>query len=181
MSIYKKQYSFSDFKPWLVSIILIPVCIWLIFNRGDFILFLDHFNLLIHEGGHGIFKMFGSFIYTLGGTLMQIILPGIFIFYFATNRQRAGVQISIIWLGQNLMNVSVYAADARAQRIPLLGGNKVYHDWNWMLSRLGWLEKDVLIGEVFYYLGVVVFVVALLAPLYFKVYRQATIDIEMKN
>lgn len=179
MSFYKRNYSFDDFKPWLGSLILVPICIWLAFNEGKFIFLLDHFNLLIHEGGHGVFKIFGGFIYTLGGSLMQIILPGIFMIYFITNKKRFGLQLSIVWLGENLMNIAVYAADARSQALPLLGGNKVYHDWNWMLSRLGWLQYDKLIGDIFYYGGVLAFVIAILAPLYFKVYKTSKVNLDL--
>ena len=64
----------QKFKTLFPSLILLPVILWLILNGGKFVFLLDHFNLLIHEGGHGIFKIFGDFIYTLGGTLMQIII-----------------------------------------------------------------------------------------------------------
>lgn len=166
-------------KSWYISFLLLPIVVLLIINGGRFIFFLDHFNLLIHEGGHGIFRMFGDYIYTLGGTLMQIILPSIFIFYFFINDKRWGVQVSLVWLGENLMNVSVYAADARAQLLPLLGGNKVYHDWNWLLSRLGWLQYDKAIGNFFFYIGIIAYIVALLIPLFWKEYTKKNVEITL--
>ncbi len=166
-------------KPWIGSIILLPIVIWLTINAGDFIFLIDHFNLLIHEGGHGVFSLFGGFIYTLGGTLMQIILPSIFIYYFVSNRKKFGTQLSIVWLGQNLMNISVYAADAQERSIPLLGGNKVYHDWNYLLRNVGLLEYDNLIGTLFYLIGIVCFVLALLIPLLLKDYNEAKINLNL--
>lgn len=166
-------------KPWIGSIILLPIVIWLSINAGDFIFLIDHFNLLIHEGGHGVFSLFGGFIYTLGGTLMQIILPSIFIYYFVSNRKKFGTQLSIVWLGQNLMNISVYAADAQERSIPLLGGNKVYHDWNYLLRNVGLLEYDNLIGTLFYLIGIVCFVLALLIPLLLKDYNEAKINLNL--
>jgi hypothetical protein len=158
---------FEKYYPWITSVILLPVLLYYIFNRGEFT-FLDYVNLLIHEGGHGIFRIFGSFMHTLGGTLMQIIIPSLFLVYYIIHRNKFGFQCSLFWLGESLMNISVYAADARARVLPLLGGNKVYHDWTWMLSRLNLLEEDILIGEIFYYTGVICFVVVLLAPLFIK-------------
>ncbi len=166
-------------KPWISSIILLPVVVLLSINSGEFIFLLDHFNLLIHEGGHGIFSLFGSFIYTLGGTLMQIILPLLFVYYFVSHRKIFGTQISLIWLGQNLMNISVYVADAKERSLPLLGGNKVYHDWHFILGRTGLLEHDNLIGILFYLTGIVFFIIALILPLFFKNYETAKIDLNL--
>lgn len=166
-------------KPWIGSIVLLPVVIWLSFNEGDFIFLIDHFNLLIHEGGHGIFSLFGQFIYTLGGTLMQIILPLIFVYYFVSRRKKFGTQISLVWLGQNLMNISVYAADAQERLLPLLGGNKVYHDWHFILGRTGLLEYDNEIGFGFYLIGIIMFVISLLVPLFLKDYKQENFELNI--
>jgi hypothetical protein len=164
-------------NPWIGSIVLLPVVIWLSYNAGDFIFLIDHFNLLIHEGGHGIFGLFGQFIYTLGGTLMQIILPLIFVYYFVSHRKKFGSQVSLVWLGQNLMNISVYAADAQERNLPLLGGNKVYHDWTYLLNKTGLLLYDDHIGTAFYLFGLLVFVIALLVPLFLKEYEEKKIDL----
>jgi hypothetical protein len=164
-------------KPWKGSLFLLPVIVWLSLNAGDFIFLIDHFNLLIHEGGHGIFSLFGQFIYTLGGTLMQIILPLIFVYYFVSQRKKFGTQISLVWLGQNLMNISVYAADAQERLLPLLGGNKVYHDWHFILGRTGLLEYDNEIGFGFYLIGIIMFVISLLVPLLLKDYKQENIEL----
>lgn len=169
----------KNIKPWIGSIALLPIVIWLTINAGDFIFILDHFNLLIHEGGHGIFSLFGGFIYTLGGTLMQITLPLIFIYYFLSHRKKAGVQISLVWLGQNLMNISVYAADAQERNLPLLGGNKVYHDWHYLLGKMGLLEYDNNIAIGFCLIGIVFFIIALLIPLFMKEYEETNIELNL--
>jgi len=153
--------------PWTGSILLFPVVIYFFLNIGNY-LFIDYINLLIHEGGHGIFRIFGDFIYTLGGTLMQIIIPSMFIVYYFIKKITLGAQIFLVWLGQNFFNISVYAADAQAQKLPLLGGNKVYHDWTYILSKLNILAYDKTIGNVFVFIGVIMFIAALAAPLLIK-------------
>ncbi len=150
-------------KRWIVSILLIPVCAYLVLNRGHYT-WIDNADLVIHEGGHFFFMLFGKFIYTAGGTLMQIILPSIIAWYFFRNLYRTGVQISLLWLGQNLINISVYVADARAQKLPLLGGHKVYHDWHYLLGQMGLLEYDAAVGYCFVGLAVIVFAVSVLMP-----------------
>jgi len=59
-------------------------------------------------------RFFRKFIFTLGGTLMQIIIPSMFIIFYLIKKKKFGTQIFLVFLGENLINISVYAADARA-------------------------------------------------------------------
>ncbi len=99
---------------------------------------------------------------------MQIILPSIIVWYFLMNRYLTGTQFGLLWLGQNLVNISVYAADARARVLPLLGGNKVYHDWNWILSKTGLLDYDSEIGLIFFSFAIIIFLITIFLPLIIK-------------
>lgn len=173
------KISFENYKPWLPSILLFPVCLFLVFNKGQFIPILDHVNLLFHEGGHGIFKIFGGVIYTLGGSLMQVIIPGLFIYYFWYHKKRIGLQISVIYLAENLMNVSVYIADARARSLPLLGGNKVYHDWHYLLREFGILEYDAAVGNLVFIVGIIILIFALVLPAMMRDYVTVKLDLKM--
>lgn len=155
---------FEIIKRWLVSLIMLPVIYYLLKNRGEYGL-IDNFDLVIHEAGHFFFSFFGKFIHTLGGTLMQILMPLLFLWYFVKNYYRTGIQFSLLFLGQNLINISVYAADAQARKLPLLGGNKVYHDWHYILGELGILQHDAVVGYFFVGLAVLIFLIALLMPL----------------
>jgi len=169
----------NKIKPWLGSIFLLPIIIYLVVNNGKFIFILDHFNLLIHEGGHGLFRVFGKFIYTLGGSLMQILIPLLFVFYYYSNNKIFGTQTSFVFLGQNLLNISRYAADAIAQTLPLLGGNKVYHDWNFLLKQLGILNYDYVVGYFFITLAVLVFVIGLITPFFMKNYNKINLKLNL--
>jgi len=166
-------------KPWIASLFLLPIGLFLIFNKGEFIFILDHLNLLFHEGGHGVFSFFGRFIYTLGGTLMQIIIPSLFIFYFFINHQRIGIQISLIYLAENLMNIGVYASDARDQILPLIGGKGTYHDWKYLLGKTNMLEYDQFIGSLFYYSALLIIIFSLLLPLFMKDYDTANLNLKI--
>jgi hypothetical protein len=155
---------FDEIKRWIPSIIMLPLMIWLVLNRGNYT-FIDNADLVIHEAGHLFFMFFGKFIYTAGGTLMQIILPSIIVWYFLSNSYKTGIQVSLLWLGQNLINISVYAADARAQLLPLLGGNKVYHDWHYLLGELNILQYDTEVGYIIFGSAILIFTISLLLPL----------------
>jgi hypothetical protein len=99
---------------------------------------------------------------------MQIILPSLIAFTFFRNNYRTGVQFALLWLGQNFINISVYASDAQARKLPLLGGNKVYHDWHYILGELGILEYDYLVGYFFFSVAILIFLTTVLMPLIIK-------------
>lgn len=160
----KPASNWEIFKRWIPSIIILPIALYWILNRGNYGL-IDNVDLVIHEAGHLFFRFFGKFIYTLGGTLMQIIIPSIIAWFFFRNEYRTGVQVGLLWLGQNFINISVYAADARTQKLPLLGGNKVYHDWNYMLGELNLLNADQTVGYIFFGIAITIFTVAVFMPL----------------
>ena len=160
----KPQTKFDEFKKWIPSIIILPIALYWILNRGEYGL-IDNADLVIHEAGHLFFKFFGQYIYTLGGTLIQIILPSIIFYYFFRNDYRTGMQVSLLWLGQNFINISVYAADAQTRKLPLLGGNKVYHDWHYLLNEVGLLQYDAEVGYFFFSIAIIIFIIAIIMPL----------------
>jgi len=157
----KSYTKWDEIKRWIPSLIILPIAVYWCFNRGNYGL-IDNVDLLIHEAGHVFFSLFGKFIYTLGGSSMQIIIPSIIAGFFFRNNYRTGVQVALLWLGQNFINISVYAADASAQ---MLGDNRVYHDWHYLLNTLGLLEFDTEIGYLFFGVAVLIFIAALLMPL----------------
>jgi hypothetical protein len=120
---------------------------------------LDSVDLAIHETGHLVFGPFGEFIGFAGGTLAQLIMPSAFAIYFWRQGDRHAATVPVWWLAQNLWNISVYAADARAQLLPLVGGGE--HDWAYMLARLGWLALDTRISRVIWLTGVLIYVASI--------------------
>ena len=82
-------------KIWISSLILVPVVLYYIFNGGEFT-FIDYVNLLIHEGGHGIFSIFPRFLYMLGGSLTQLLIPLMFVVFYFIKKQKVLFQISTI-------------------------------------------------------------------------------------
>jgi len=151
----------ESLKKWITSLLLLPSAVYLLLHRGDYTI-LDNADLVIHEAGHVFFMIFGRFIYMAGGTLMQIMLPSLIVYYFFHNYYLTGVQIAGFWLGQNMINISVYAADAQRMRLHLLGNG--LHDWHYMLSTLGMLSYTDLIGWLIFGFAIVVFGIVLGLP-----------------
>lgn len=109
-------------------------------------IFLNNADLIIHEAGHWIFALFGQFMTVLGGSLNQVLIPFIFVVYFYINKQLYSAALTLFWVGENLINVSIYAGDAVKMQLPLLGGDGVIHDWNWLLIYLGQLHNTAQIA-----------------------------------
>ena len=79
---------------------------------------LDSLDVAIHEVGHPLFGVFGEFIGMLGGTLMQLLIPALFVWDFRRRGDRHAATVALWWVAQNLWNISVYIKDARAEELP---------------------------------------------------------------
>lgn len=122
---------------------------------------LDDVNLAIHEAGHIVFGFFGDIPGVLGGSLFQIIIPAVFAGYFFRSRQRFSGSMTLLWVAQSMVNVSIYIKDARAQQLSLLGGENSIHDWWYILINWDLLQSDLRIGGFVQFLAAMLFVVAL--------------------
>lgn len=89
------------------------------------------------------------------GSGFQILLPLSIACYFFVTRQHFSGAVCLMWVGQNLLNVSVYAGDAIAMQLPLLGGDGVMHDWNYLLTTLGMLKFTPEVASVLFLLGII--------------------------
>jgi hypothetical protein len=135
----------------------------LLLHPGDYSL-MDSVDLPIHETGHLVFAPFGELVQMMGGTLFQLIVPSVFVGYFALRKDRHAASCVLWWVAQNCWNVSVYARDARAQELPLVGGGE--HDWAYLLGRFGWLPYDQTVGQSFWWAGVALYLVAIVGALF---------------
>ena len=116
--------------------------------------FIDNADLIFHEAGHAIFSFFGDLIHIAMGSGFQILLPLSIALYFFCQRQELSGAICLMWTGINLINVSIYAGDAIAMQLPLLGGDSVTHDWNLLLSELHILRHTAEIAGTLMTLGI---------------------------
>jgi hypothetical protein len=119
--------------------------------------FLHLVNLPFHEAGHLIFAPFGRFLTSLGGSLMQVLIPVVCVIAFVRKPDLFGAAVAVWWTGQNLVDIAPYIADARALQMPLLGGGTGAevegHDWEAVLQMLGWLHHDRRLGMLAHVLG----------------------------
>lgn len=124
-------------------------------------------NLGFHEMGHVAFYLFGNrLLTTMGGTIFEIAIPIVAGVYLLTKQADPfGATVCLFWLGTALVGIGLYAADARAQALPLVSPfgpvDVDSHDWTVMLMRWGKLSKDAQIGAFFQHAGIAAMIAAL--------------------
>jgi hypothetical protein len=118
---------------------------------------LDTINLFIHEAGHLFFKILGQWLYILGGSLVQVLLPlALLVVVWRGNVSQ--IWYPGFWLGESMVNVSAYIKDAPYRRLKLLAQGLI-HDWNWLLN--GDQGSAEFLGGTVYWLGVLICAAAL--------------------
>jgi hypothetical protein len=127
-------------------------------SAADSVLHLP--NLVFHEAGHVIFGFLGRFMSVLGGSLLQVAVPIVIAVAFLRQGDRFGAAVGIWWAGQNLLDLAPYIADARRLQMVLLGGRTGAevegHDWEYLLTEMGWLHLDRTLGMAAHRLGLLV-------------------------
>jgi hypothetical protein len=134
--------------------------------------FLDVVDLPIHETGHLLFRLFGEFMGIAGGSLFQLIVPAIFVGYFVWDHKYYSAAIVLFWVGQSLLNVYVYAADAVVMQLVLTSGftgsEGSFHDWNYMLTRLGLIDSTKIIAGLIRLVGTFTIFAAAVASVFYS-------------
>jgi hypothetical protein len=129
----------------------------------------DGITLAFHEMGHAAFSWLGTNILTTaGGTIFQLGIPLTAAAYLlGKQRDPFGAAFCVFWLGTALFGAGVYAADARAQELPLVSPfgpvDPLSHDWTVMLMKYGMLSRDQEIGAALRSGGVLAMTLAVAA------------------
>jgi hypothetical protein len=127
----------------------------------------DGINLGFHEMGHAAFFWLGDRILTVaGGTIFQIGIPLVAGGYLLRKQHDPfGAAVCVFWLGTALFGAGVYAADARAQALPLVSPfgpvDVDSHDWTVMLLKFGMLSRDQAIGAALRRGGILAMIVSI--------------------
>ena len=142
--------------------------------------FLDTLDLPIHETGHLLFRPFGQFMMVAGGSLFQVIMPAIFVGYFVWQRSFYSAAIVLFWVGQSILNVWVYAADAVVMQLVLTSGftgsEGSFHDWNYLLTATGLISSTKLVAGIIRFVGTLVIISAGVLSVYYSVFSTDTTE-----
>jgi hypothetical protein len=121
-------------------------------------IFLHLINLPFHEAGHIFFMPFGRFMTILGGSLGQVLMPlTCLLAFLVRTRDPFAASVALWWTAESLMDIAPYINDARSLDLLLLGGvtgkETEGHDWNNLLTMLGWLEYDHRLAHLVHNIG----------------------------
>jgi hypothetical protein len=145
--------------------------------RGSF---LDTVDLPIHETGHLLFRPFGQFLMVAGGSLFQVMMPAIFVGYFVWQRSFYSAAVVLFWVGQSILNVWVYAADAVVMQLVLTSGftgsEGSFHDWNYLLTTTGLISSTKMVAGIIRFIGTLVIISAGVLSVYYSVFNTDTTE-----
>lgn len=153
--------------------------IWIAFDpmQGSF---LDLVDLPIHEAGHLLFRPFGEFMSIAGGSLLQVIFPAAFVAYFYWYDKYYSAAMVLFWVGQSILNVYVYAADAVVMQLVLLGGltgsEGSFHDWNYLLTETGLIGSTHTVAGIIRMAGTLVIIAAGVFSIYYSFFEAGSTD-----
>ncbi len=158
--------------PKLVLALLLTIYFLLIALNPMLGSFLDSVDLPIHETGHLLFRILGEFMGIAGGSLFQVIFPVVFVGYFVWQRSYYSAAIVLLWVGQSILNVWVYAADAVVMQLVLTSGftgsEGSFHDWNYLLTETGLINSTKTVAGIIRFFGTVTIVIASALSVYFS-------------
>lgn len=159
--------------------------VWFLYDRADGALgkaLLDNVfvylpNYLTHEFSHRFWcsLRWEWWCYASGNAMETLIV--VFLCLGAL-RLRGGRYILpplLYWLSTTLYGAGIYCADARAMKLHLTSSDMVSNfapgemlgDWHYILSPLGLLEQDVLLGHILVFSGCVCLVLAVYSLWYY--------------
>ncbi len=125
-------------------------------------------NLPFHEAGHILFRPFGRFMTSLGGSLGQIIMPLVCLTVFLIKtRDTFAASFCLWWTGESFLDLAPYIDDARRLTLPLVGGNTGrtspygFHDWEFILRESGMIRHYHAIAKTAFFIGSVLIICAL--------------------
>lgn len=151
---------FAGFTVWGVMLIMQD------YRTGEMGTSFIHRPLLIfHEAGHAVFRLFGEWVMVLGGTLGQLIMPAILGgALLIKNRDPFGASIGLWLVGVSLLDIAPYMYDALHPQLILLSGmtgEEGGHDWIYLFSSMGILQKSQFIGGLVHKLGALTVILAI--------------------
>ncbi len=152
----------------VITIVIGLYILWCAYDPLNAIL-MHSIDLAIHEAGHLFFRPLGEFLGVAGGSLFQIIVPLVFVGYFVYREQYFSAAIVAMWVGESIVDVGVYAADAVVMQLPLISGltgsEGGFHDWNYLLDNLGLLDQTVFIARLIKVSGFILIILSIIFAL----------------
>jgi len=133
---------------------------------------------IIHESGHGVCYIFScpEFITVLNGTLFQLLFPAGIAYYYKRKGNDYAMYIALFFVGFSLHYTAWYISTAHEGLILPASksflGVDAYHDFNYLLSRMGILPYEAVIAGVTRFIAYLIMIVSVIG-MFFDAFRTA--------
>ncbi len=156
----------AEGKSWRVRLPLLVYLAYALFRHltdDDYGSWFSALSLGLHELGHLVFGFLPFFFVALAGSATEVLVPLIGMLLFLRQPDFFGLAVLGCWLSYNLFGIARYIADSRDQFgvYVTVGGGDAQHDWEYILSTLGLLNQDKVIGGLVRLLAAAVGLIAL--------------------
>lgn len=154
----RESAEWAEGRSWMVRAPLVLYLGWALFRHvvdGDYSSWFAPLSLGLHELGHVVFGFLPFFFVALAGSAVEVVVPLAGMVMFLRQPDYFGISVLGCWLSYNLFGIGRYIADSRDQFgvYVSIGGGEAQHDWEYILSSLGMLELDKVIGGMVKLLG----------------------------
>lgn len=143
-----KPISRPVFTSWMCFYGLLVLYLAVHFSQPTW---LDNIHLVVHEGGHLLFRWFGETLELWGGTILQLLVPALLTMAFVVRGDLAGATLCAFGFFHSLTNVATYMIDALLLQLPLVtvgaAPDEAQHDWVRIFTSLGVLPHAIQIGN----------------------------------
>ncbi|MCG8418656.1 MAG: protein kinase [Proteobacteria bacterium] len=131
---------------------------------------IDQIDNALHKLGYRLFASAGYTVQLLGGTIVQLALPLLLALILLWREYRFAAVVCLWWLGENLIHIARYVADAPVGlRMPIVGGTNT---WTHLLSDWWLLGKATEIARVVHLTGLAVMLAMFALLVYWSVRRR---------
>lgn len=124
-------------------------------------------NFCVHEVSHILFIFLPPILTALAGSFGEVSFTILLLVAAIRAKSYFVAVFAGLWVMLGFISAGVYMADAKAQALPLIGpGDTVIHDWNFIFTKLGWLDASVFIGSTVRGVGVAIGAMSLFFGVY---------------
>jgi hypothetical protein len=142
--------------------ICVAAGVW-VWAGGERAFLISYVDLGFHELGHLLFFWGPGLVAPMAGSVVQVLVPLGLAAYFGSRRESYASALMFAWAATSAANVAVYAADAQAQSLQLLGNGR--HDWAWILGSIGHVGWAPMVSSGIRWFGVALALVGLMVAL----------------
>ncbi|MEM9489603.1 MAG: hypothetical protein AAGC55_10690, partial [Myxococcota bacterium] len=147
--------------PGLAVFVVLAACTAAVMLSAGGPAIISHLDEAIHRLGYAALDWAGQTVHLLGGTLAQLAIPAAAMIVLGWYNQRLASLACMWWLGENLVRISAYMADAHVEELEPIAGDT--HAWAHLMWKWQLLPQHATIAQIIQISGLLLMVGALIS------------------